>query len=259
MSPLNIKEKKEKEELENILISFIDKLSSEAIFKVFLEIAKGENFVTKIARKLKKSKAIVSRQVKQLVNARLVILKGEGIKQTCYPNWEVFTYYWIWTLSPALSMASEIFSITKSILRVSGKLPEWMSVLYLSKDEWKITEDTNNQEKKVTPESILEEKLLPIIHEIAPIIEKIVIITEPSDFIDAFYTISRSFAIGLPDLQELGIEIDKIKNRKLKDLLRSLYSNEVRLWLKVTVFHDIYSANLVRNFILKKIGLIEDN
>jgi len=256
MSPLS---NKEKEELEKNLIKFTDRLSSEAIFKVFLEIAKGENYVTKIARKLKKSKAIVSRQVRQLENARLVVLKGEGVKQTCYPNWEVFTYYWISTFSPALSIAPEMFSITKSTLKVNKKLPKWMSDLYLSKDEWKITEDKTINRKRISPESILEEKLLPIIHEIAPLIEKIVIISKPSDFIDAFFKISRSFAIGLPDFQELDIEIDKIENEKLRNLLRSLYSKEVRLWLKVTVFHDIYSANLVRNFVLKKLGLIEDN
>lgn len=238
---------------------FAEKLCSEALFKVFLEIAKGEDFVTKIARKLKKSKAIVSRQVKQLADACLVVLKGEGVKQTCYVNWEVFTLYWILTLSPALSIAPDLFEMTRESLKVDKKLPKWMSYLYLSKDEWDIIEDKKVHEKEVSPESILEEALLPVIPEIAPLIEKIVISSEPTSFIEAFYTISRSFAIGFPDLQELGIEINKIKDEKLRELLTALYSKEVKLWLKVTVFHDIYGANLARNFMLRKLELIRKN
>lgn len=247
-------------DLEELSMNFAENVGSEALFKVFLEIAEGYDYITKIAHRLEKSKAIVSRQVKELVRTRLVRQKGEGVKKTFYVDWEVFTYYWISTFSPALSMAGDIFEMTEGIL-TEARVPKWMGGLYLSPKEWKEIENKKIGKRKISAESILEERLLPVISSLAPIVETLVRISarivEPRNFVDTFFALSRSFAIGLPDLGEMDIKLEEIEDEETKQLFTALYSDEVRLWLKINVFYDVYGANLVRNFVFDKLGLLK--
>jgi len=252
------------EELKRLSFDFAMKSNSEALFTIFIDVANGNNYVTKIARSLKKSKAIVSRQIKELVKIRLVREWGEGIKQTLSADWEVLTYYWISTFSPALSVYDVIAESTQEILS-KANVPAWMADLYFSPKEWESVSPRTRGRK--TPEDILEETLVPIIPEIAPIVEILVKATANNenekdsiqDFNDAFRMLSRSFAIGLPDVKELQSKLDEIKDDRIKRLFKALYSGEVRLWLKVNVFCDIYAANMVRNILLEKLSLLRHN
>jgi len=232
-------------------MEFSDKFGSKALFKVFIQIAKGENYVTKIARKLRKSKAIVSRQVRELSNAHIVRVEGEGVKQVFRIDWEVLTFYWIDTFAPAPVVVPDIWDEITGILS-KAKVPRWMGRLYLNERETKILES-----RKRSPESVLEEKLIPVIQSLAPIVEVLVKIGESEDFYDCFRFLSTSFALGLPRAEELGIRFDEIENEELRKLLETLYSTEVRMWLKMQAFYEIYGANLVRNFIFDKLGLLE--
>jgi predicted transcriptional regulator len=249
-------------DLKTLSFDFAMKSNSEALFTVFIEVANGNNYVTKIAHSLKKSKAIVSRQIKQLVKIRLVREWGEGIKQTLSADWEVFTYYWISTFSPTISVYDVISESTQEILS-KANVPSWMANLYFSPKEWKSVDP--HVKGKISPEDVLEETLIPIIPELAPMVEILVKATvtdsnkeEPvQDFTDAFRMLSRSFAIGLPEPKELHPKLDEIKDERTKRLLKALYSDEVRLWLKVNVFCDIYAANIVRNMVLEKLLLIK--
>lgn len=239
-----------KEDLEELSMEFANKFGSESLFKVFLEVAKGQNYVTKIAQSLRKSKAIVSRQVRELVQARLVKQWGEGVKQTLYVDWEVFTYYWITTFAPILAVTETVFSLIEDILETS-QVPKWMGSLYLSKEEWKAIGG------RKAPEKLLEEKLLPVIPNLAPIVEVLMKVGESEDFNGCFKSISTSFALGLPSLEEIEIEFDEIENEEKKQLFEALYSKPVQLWLKMLAFNDIYGANIVRNIVLEKIGLLK--
>jgi hypothetical protein len=242
-------------ELEELCLDFsAAKMFSEVLFSVFLEVAKGRNYVTKIARSRKRSKAIISRQLKELVHFRLVRGWGEGMKQTFSVDWEVFTYFWISTTSPALSMFNVISDGIKDILS-EVNVPGWMGKLYFSQRELKMLETWNKG--KTTPEDVLEKTLIPAIPDVSPIVEMLVKVADSKNFYDAFSALSRSFATGLPDIEEAGIEFGSIKDERTKQLLKALYSDEVKLWLKVNVSCDFYAANIVRNVVLEKLSLIE--
>jgi hypothetical protein len=226
---------------------------SEVLFSVFLEVAKGRNYVTKIARSRKRSKAIISRQLKELFRYRLVRAWGEGMKQTYNVDWEVLTYYWIFSTSPALSIFDSVFEGIQEILS-KANVPDWMGKLYFSPKEIKKLEIWNKG--RTVPEDVLEKTLTPIIPDLSPIVEMLVKVADSKNFYDAFSILSRSFAIGLPDIKEAGIESDDIKDERTKQFLRALYSDEVKLWLKINVFCDFYAANIVRNAMLERMSLI---
>src|SRR2546425_10699972 len=84
----------ELEEKYNVLQTEV--MVSEAYWYVFAEIVSGNNYTSSIARKLRKNKSIVSRQLRKLHQIDLVVQMGSGVKQFYEINWVVFTTYWIW-------------------------------------------------------------------------------------------------------------------------------------------------------------------
>jgi len=236
-------------EIEKKAVEFENKLSSSALFKVFLEVARGQNYPTKIARKLKKSKAIVSRQLKQLTDAYLLKVEGEGVKQTYKVDWEVFTLYWIWSLSPIMSSGLDLYEEMKGFLERT-KVPKWLGAMALTEYEWEIIQQKD-------PEKGLIEKLIPLTSNLAPIVEIVVKSCECNDFYDAFIYVSRSFAVGLPKIEDIKEKLDKIEDNKFREMMEVLYSDEVQLWFGLILLYLDYGANLVRNYILDKLGLLE--
>ena len=220
--------------------------ASEPFWNVFCEIVLGNNYTSSIARRLHKNKAIVSRQLNRLHQLDVVVQVGAGVKQFYEVNWLTLTSFWIIFSNVFQEMVGNL----KEWRLVPDLTPDWLSAFYITNEEEKI-----QGKKPLNVEPLLE----PITPQLAEIVRRVLEVTSHSGnvrtFFDAFMEISVAFAAGLPDRRDIDPRnIDIPYNKQLID---TLYSPTVRLWLKHLGQMNLASSNIVRNYLLRVAGVIK--
>ena len=231
---------------------------SSALFRVFHEISKGNNYVTKIADRLEKSKAIVSRQVKKLVELRLVNVEGERVKAVLSPNWEVLAFYWLWRMFNRISSIpwllkpdamKELTQFGQSVKMLIGPITS-----HEVEDVHSIIQDMRAHETRVS----LMEMAYEMAQEVALPVEIACVDSYKTfqNFADVFDFLSTVFAFGLPDPQEFQVSFEDVEG--LRDEIKRFYKvylgKTLRLLVRTDVFSYIFGANLIRRTLLSQAG-----
>jgi len=239
-------DKESTSEPEELAVEFsVSTVFSRALWNVFREVINGNNYASKIAKKLKKSKSIIARQLKTLEELKLLNVHGEGVKQWYEINWENLLRYWIYGFSPVIDVFLD-FEIEFE------DIPKEFRELYLTEEEWKVFKSTKPQQ--IEKEAL---KALPILVDVAKVYFKSTCSFHET-FWDALSSFTRALLIAI---QEIGKEIDlsEIEDSEKRRLLKSLFSPRITLWLKLLTWTEDYGAYLVRNVLISKYVGVEQN
>lgn len=221
---------------------------STALWAAFEQVVLGADYVTKIAKKLKKNKSVISKQLRKLADLGVLVSEGEGPKQHYTVDWSMITFYWIYVLEPVPEIIADLFENAE----FPKEVPEWMKRFYLEPEE------ANILLKEKRSWNIIDE-LKPIriqLAEVVKLVTQTVIKTGEyvRTFNDLFLHLSFCFALGLPNLEKFGINREEIKflDNKTKKLIEVFYSPKIRLWLKSVVLGRFWGALVVQNYIINK-------
>jgi len=245
-SMVNRIDKESTSEPEELAVEFsVSTVFSRALWNVFREVINGNNYASKIAKKLKKSKSIIARQLKTLEELKLLNVHGEGVKQWYEINWENLLRYWIYGFSPVIDVFLD-FEIEFE------DIPKEFREPYLTEEEWKVFKSTKPQQ--IEKEAL---KALPILVDVAKVYFKSTCSFHET-FWDALSSFTRALLIAI---QEIGKEIDlsEIEDKEKRRLLKSLFSPRITLWLKLLTWTEDYGAYLVRNVLISKYIGVEQN
>jgi len=232
----------ELEEKYNVLQTEV--MVSEAYWYVFAEIVSGNNYTSSIARKLRKNKSIVSRQLHKLHHLDMLVQMGSGVKQFYEINWVVFTTYWIWFADIFVDIVGDL----KAFGLTPERIPNWMSEFYLTPEEQKLLKSPLNVE------GLLDQVIPQLSEMVRHIVEGVSDEREVRTLFDAFQEVSIGIGTGLPDPKYINPK--KIDIAHSRQLIETLYNPRVRAWLKLLALGNLASSNIVRNHILRLAGMI---
>ncbi len=220
---------------------------SESLWSVFSEVVNGNNFVTAIAKKLKKNKSLVSRQLRRLADLDLVEASVPGVKQFYQVDWVTFTFYWIWEIE----IFYTIIDFVPEIFELSKLTPKWASDLHLSPEE---SREANKTNLKV---SDILEPVIPQLSQVVKLaVEPLYGSKDATTFWDAFYEVAKAFGISIAELHPL-IKPTEIDIQHSRELIEAIFQPRFRALLKTIVLADLASTNVVRNYLLRLAGLLK--
>jgi len=224
------------------LILFIsDKiLFSKALWQVFSEVVKGNNYVSRIAKKLKKNKSIVSKQLKALENVGVLIPKGEGVKLYYEINWENLIKIWVLSLSHFLYFEPDLAIFLK---KGKNNLPKELVNIRLTAEEVKEIERENS-----------DEKLFRKISRISGILGRYIKaflefnVTHYQTFYEAFEEFAKCLLAII--LEIISVKV-KPETEGMNEFFKVVSSPIVTGWLKLISFVPNYGAYIVRQMIIR--------
>src|SRR3989442_2161050 len=216
-----------------------ESVMSNALWTVFAQLVRGENYVSSIARGIKKNKSIVSRHLRRLEQFELVTQLGSGIKQSFSVNWTTFTYYWLWTSEYILEFIPDE---VRALYRAQ-RIPTVLADFYFSPEQFKIISKT----KYYIVNDVLEPEINELSKFIQLIVEALAHRRDIESFFEAFVDTSVSLAIGLP--KKADIDMKRIDIPSTRRLLDALYSDRVNTWLSFLVMTRLGASNIIRNHV----------